>query len=178
MAETSSQLSGLALQSLLGPDELVVLRMGSDPDPEDRIRIHPAERPMVIADANCEPVSTTLQPPEMKRRMVRISPPEPIILPREILHVRWQIVEQLPKSAGSDGLHLAGGQSRRSPWLDSASASSKRKSSLWDWESASSCAFQSAWSRSRNHCAIRLNSSGGRPSIAASISSTRSIPEV
>ena len=57
-------------------------------------------------------------------------------------------------------------------------ASSKRKSSLPVAESSSICSSHRFCSRRRNHWTMRRYSSGDRPSIAASISSTRLMPGV
>ena len=48
---------------------------------------------MVVADANREPVLIALQSTEMKRRMIRIIPPEVIIFHRELLNFRPQTIE-------------------------------------------------------------------------------------
>src|SRR5216683_5447579 len=96
-----------------------------------------------------------------------------IVLDGETLNFRWQCLEKFPEPPGSDGFHSCGGQSRRRPFADSLSASSKRKSSLPAEESASIWLPHRLSSRTRNHWTMRRYSSGGRLSIAASISSTR-----
>src|SRR5258708_27247766 len=101
-----------------------------------------------------------------------------IILDRELLNVRGQRVEKFPESPGGDGFHFEDGHSRSRPFADSLSPSSKRKSSLPVAESASICSSHRLCSRRRNHWTMCRYSSGGRPSIAASISSTRLMPEV
>jgi hypothetical protein len=45
---------------------------------------------IVISDTNSEAVLTALQPPEMKRRMVRVPLPKVIVLHRELLDLIWQ----------------------------------------------------------------------------------------
>src|SRR5208283_5968868 len=96
-----------------------------------------------------------------------------IILDCEILNFRWQRVEEFPESPCACGFHFSDGHWRRRPFADSFSASSKRKSSFPAKESASICSSHRLCSRTRNHWTIRRYSSGGKPSIAASISSTR-----
>jgi hypothetical protein len=107
--------------------------------------------------------------------VTRVPSPKMIVLDGEILNFRWQCLEQFPEPPGSDGFHSCGGHSRRRPLADSLSASSKRKSSLPSKESASNWSSHRFCSRTRNHWTLRWYSSGDRPSIAASISSTRSI---
>ena len=104
--------------------------------------------------------------------------PYVIIPDRELLNVRWQRVEKFPESPGGDGFHFDDGHSRRSPFADSLSASSKRKSSLPAAESPSICSSHRLCSRRRNHWTMCRYSSGARLSIAASISSTRLMSEV
>ncbi len=96
----------------------------------------------------------------------------------ELQNVRGQCLEGFPESPGGDRFHLDDGHSRRRPFAGSLSASSKRKSSLPVAESASICSSHRLCSRRRNHWTIRRYSSRGKPSIAASISSTRLTPEV
>ena len=62
--------------------------------------------------------------------------------------------------------------------VDSQPDSTNRKSSLPADESRSICSSQRRCSRARSHSTMRLYSSGGKPLIAASISSTRSMPGV
>jgi len=96
------------------------------------------------------------------------------ILDRELLNARWQRVEKFP----GDGSHFEDGHSRRRPFADSLSASSKSKSSLPVAESAAICSSHRLCSRRRNHWTMCRYSFGDRLSIAASISSTRLMPEV
>src|ERR1035441_9734292 len=105
--------------------------------------------------------------------MMRVPTPKTIVLDGEILNFGWQRLEESPESPGGDGFHFRDGHSRRRPFDDSLSASSKRKSSLPAEESASRCSSHRLCSRARNHWTIRRYSSEGNPSIAASISSTR-----
>src|ERR1035441_833070 len=129
----------------------------------------------MISDANTEAILASLQTAETERGMMRVPLPKMIILDGEILNFRWQRLEELPESSGGDGFHSWDGHSRRRPFADSFSASSKRKSSLPAEKSVSICSSHRLCSRTRNHWTIRRYSSGGRPSIAASISSTRLI---
>src|ERR1022692_2793355 len=129
----------------------------------------------MISDANTEAILASLQTAETERGMMRVPLPKMIILDGEILNFRWQRLEELPESSGGDGFHSWDGHSRRRPFADSFSPSSKRKSSLPAEKSVSICASHRLCSRTRNHWTIRRYSSGGRPSIAASISSTRLI---
>ena len=78
---------------LLTVHETVVFRMGADPDPRDNARTQPCQCAVVVADANRDPIFTTLQSAEVKRWMILVFPPEAIILYREILNVRRQTVE-------------------------------------------------------------------------------------
>src|ERR1039457_1585027 len=110
--------------------------------------------------------------------MMRVPTPKTIVLDGEILNFGWQRLEESPESPGGDGFHFRDGHSRRRPFTDSLSASSKRKSSLPAKESASICSSHRLCSRTRNHWTMRRYSSGARPSIAASISSTRLMPGV
>ena len=66
---------------------------GTDPDPGDNVRPQPSQCAMVVADANREPVLIALQSTEVKRRMIRVIPPEAIIFHRELLNVRLQTIE-------------------------------------------------------------------------------------
>jgi hypothetical protein len=132
----------------------------------------------VISDPDAEAIFASLQTPEMERRVTRIPSPQTIVLDGEILNFRWQCLEQFPEPAGSDRYHACGGHSRRRPLADSLSASSKRKSSLPAEESESNWSSHRLCSRTRNHWTMRRYSSGGRPSIAASICSTRPMLEV
>lgn len=91
----------------------------------------------MIPDANAETILASLQTPKAKRGMLRILSPQMIVLDGEVLNFRWQRLEKIPEAPGSNRFHLRGGQSRRGPFADSLSASSKRKSSLPALESAS-----------------------------------------
>src|ERR1035441_4178338 len=107
--------------------------------------------------------------------MARIQLPQTIVLDGEILNFIWQCLEQYRDPLGSEELHACGGHSRRRPLADSLSASSNRKSSLPPEESESNRVSHRLCSRTRNHSTMRPYSSGGRPLMAASISSTRSM---
>lgn len=151
----------------------VVIRVGTDPNPNHLLARLPAEGAIVISDPNGEAIFTSPQTPETERGVTGISSPQLIVLDGEILNFRWQCLEQFPEPPGSDGYHAGGGHSRRRPLADSLSASSKRKSSLPAEASASNWSSHRLCSRTRNHWTMRRYSSGGRPSIAASICSTR-----
>src|ERR1039457_6501170 len=87
----------------------------------------------------------------MERGVTGVLAPYLIIPDRELLNVRWQRVEKFPESPGGDGFHFDDGHSRRSPFADSLSASSKKKSSLPAAESPSICSSHRLCSRRRNH---------------------------
>jgi hypothetical protein len=131
----------------------------------------------MIANANRVTILTAFQAPKMERRMGRILAPQIVVLTGQILNIRRKRVQEVPKSPCCDGFHADGGHSRSSLSLDSLSASSNRKSSLPDAESLSNCRSQRSWPRSCTQRATRSNSSGGKLSMAASISSTLSITE-
>ncbi len=132
----------------------------------------------MISHPDAEAVFASLQTPEMKRGMGRVPLPQVEVLRGETLNFRWQRPEELPEPPGGDGFHSGVGHSRRRPSADSLPPSSKRKLSLPAEASASICSSHRPCSRKRNHCTMRRYSSGGKPSIAASISSIRLIPEV
>jgi hypothetical protein len=132
----------------------------------------------VISHPDAEAIFASLQTPETERGMRTVPLPQRMVLRGETLNFRWQRLEKLPESPGGGGFHSGDGHSRRRPFADSLSASSKRKLSLPAEASASICSSHRPCSRRRNHCTMRRNSSGGRPSIAASISSIRLMLEV
>src|SRR5512140_3233648 len=107
--------------------------------------------------------------------MPRILSLQMIVLDCEILNFNGEGSEKFPESPGAEGLHSCGGHSRRRSLEDSLSVSSKSKSSLPEEEYESNWSFHRFCSRSRNQWTMRRYSAGGRPSIAASISSTRLI---
>lgn len=162
--------------------EPVVLRVCTDPNPRDRIFTDAAYSPVMLSDANAKSIRASMQPSEMEQWMGRVLAPQSIGLEGEFLDLAGEPVKQGPEASGGDGsqqaAYLDGGQFRARPCSFSDSASWNRKSSLPAAESSSICSSQEASSRARNHSARRRYWSGGRPSIAASISSTRSIPGV
>ena len=129
----------------------------------------------MISDSNAKSIFASLQSPKTERGVARVPPPQIIILNGEALNFREQRPEKFSEPPGGDGFHSRGGQSRRRPLVDSLSASSKRKSNLPVEESASNWLSHRFSSRTRNQWTMRRYSSGGKPSIAASISSTRSM---
>ncbi len=159
-----------------GNNEPIVCGMSTDPNPRDSVGGQSAKGPVVISDANAEAIVAALQPTEAERGMMRVAAPQLVILDRQCLNVRWKRVEQIPETMRSNGVHFRGGHSLRSPLANSLSASRKRKSRLPAEESRSICSSQRVCSRARSQSTRRRYSSGGRLLIAASISSTRSIP--
>lgn len=144
--------------------ESVVLGMRADPNPGDRFGAHDSKGTVVVSYSDSDSVWVLL--------------PDEIVPGGKRLNFGGQRMEQTPKTPRDEGLHLVGGHSRTRVALPSCSASSNKKSSLPAAESLSRCWSHSNWSRSRSHCAIRRNSSGAKFSMAASISSTRSIRRV
>ena len=127
----------------------------------------------MISDADAEAIFASPQAPETERGMMRVPSPDAIILDGQFLYLGWQRPKEFPEPPGGNGSHSSEGHSRSRPFADSVSASPKRKSSLPAAESASICSSHRLCSRARNHWTMCRYSSGGRPSIAASISSTR-----
>lgn len=164
---------GWSIGSYLRTDQPVVVRVSADPDPSHSFPGLPAEGAIVVSDPNTEAIFTSLQATKPKRWMPCIPLPQMIVLDCEILNFNGEGSEELPESPGAEGFHSCGGHSRRRPLVDSLSASSKSKSSLPEEESESNWSSHRFCSRARNQWTMRRYSAGGRPSIAASISSTR-----
>ena len=58
-----------------GTHESVILAVGADPYPRDRIRRQCAECAIVVSDANAEAVRAALHPAEMERWMMWVAAP-------------------------------------------------------------------------------------------------------
>jgi hypothetical protein len=110
--------------------------VGADPYPTHLLAHYFAEGAIVISHANREAIVAALQTAETERGVTGIAPPQLVILDGEPLNLSGQRLEEFPESPGGDGFHFGDGHSRRRPFADSLSASSKRKSSLPVAESA------------------------------------------
>ena len=108
---------------------------------------------------------------------MRVLPPEVVVLNGQFLNFTGQRSEQIPKPPGCNRFHCCGGQSRRSPCADSLSPSSNKKSIAEQSRDPSARPIGCVQER-RNHSRKRRYSSGGKLLTAASISSTRFMPEV
>jgi hypothetical protein len=68
------------------PNDLVIVRVAANPDPCDGFVLQTTERAIMVADSNRETVLTSLQPSEVKGRVIGIRTPEIIRLDGQLLN--------------------------------------------------------------------------------------------
>jgi len=120
----------------------IVFLVSSDPEPGDRVSLPHPYRPVMIPNPHhAYPIPPFL---EFKRRVIRFSFPERILLPGKLLHACRQRIKALPKAPmrladhGSSSTRPA----RRSPRTSSKTLrnlpSSAKSASIWLSHAASS----------------------------------------
>src|ERR1017187_6708503 len=136
-------------RSTSGPisvDQFVVVFMCANPDPFVAAADFVSQGAVMVAHADGKPFTLTGKLFEIKRRMMWVVAPEPIVFHGQPLNVFGQLLIELPKPARGAGGHcFSAGQSWSEPAARSASASWNRKSSLPAVASLSICRFQSSW---------------------------------
>jgi nitrous oxidase accessory protein NosD len=70
----------------------------ADPNPGDRVRSQPAERAIVISNANTKAIFASLQSAEVKGRMLRVATPQFIVLDCQVSDIGRKGVEQCPEA--------------------------------------------------------------------------------
>jgi hypothetical protein len=78
---------------------------------------------LVVFGVRNQAILAALQSAETERMVVRVAPPQVVVLDGQLLNFFGQGVEQIPETASGDRVHFRGGHSRRSPCADSLSTS-------------------------------------------------------